>query len=81
MKASVITEPRGPETLIYGDRPDRIRGHHQAPRPGETEEQRKARDGREFAALQASPFFDLWASAGIDETLSALHENLVVGDG
>ena len=81
MTAIVITESRGPETLIYGDRPDRIRGHQQAPRPGETEEQRKARDRREFAALQASPFFDLWASAGIDEILSALHEKLVVGDG
>ncbi len=60
---------------------DRIRGHQQAARPGETEEQRKARDRREFAALQASPFFDLWASAGIDGTLSALHETLGVGDG
>jgi hypothetical protein len=31
-------------------------------------------------ALQGSPFFDLWASAGIDEILSALYEKLVVGD-
>ncbi len=35
---------------------------------------------REFAALQNSPFFDLWACAGIDEILSALYERLVVGD-
>jgi hypothetical protein len=59
---------------------DRIRRHQQAIRPGETEDQAKGRSAREFAALQASPFFDLWASAGIDEILSALHEKLVVGD-
>jgi len=59
---------------------DRIRGRQQAARPGETEEQTKARSQREFVALQASPFFDLWACAAIDEILSALHEKLVVGD-
>jgi hypothetical protein len=60
---------------------DRIRAHQQAARPGESEEQRRQRDQREFLALQSSPFFDLWASAGIDEILSALHERLVVGAG
>ena len=59
---------------------DRIRSHQQARRPGETGEQAKERSAREFLALQNSPFFDLWASAGIDEILSALHEKLVVGD-
>ncbi|PYM39319.1 MAG: hypothetical protein DME17_01695 [Candidatus Rokuibacteriota bacterium] len=59
---------------------DRIRGHQQAARPGESEEQRKERDRREFLALQGSPFFDVWACAGIDETLSALYEKMVVGD-
>jgi hypothetical protein len=34
---------------------------------------------REFAAMQASPFFDLWASAGIDEILSGLYERRVLG--
>jgi hypothetical protein len=34
---------------------------------------------QEFAALQASSFFDLWASAGIDEILSALHRKLLLG--
>jgi len=58
---------------------DRIRGSMQAARPGETKEQAKARDGREFPVLQASPFFDVWASAGIDEILSALYEKIVVG--
>ena len=33
---------------------------------------------REFAAMQASPFFDVWASAAVDEILSALYEKRVV---
>jgi hypothetical protein len=59
---------------------DLIRSHQQAQRPGETAEQAKERSAREFLALQNSAFFDLWASAGIDEILSALHEKLLVGD-
>jgi len=59
---------------------DRIRGHQQAPRSGEAAEQAKERAMREFVALQASPFFDVWASAAIAEILSALHEKLLVGD-
>ena len=58
---------------------DYIRGHQQAARPGETAEQTSERSRKEFAALLASPFFDVWASAGVDEILSALHEKLVVG--
>ena len=59
---------------------DRIRGHMAAARPGESKEQAKERDAREFLVLQGSPFFDVWACAGIDEILSALYERLVVGD-
>jgi hypothetical protein len=59
---------------------DRIRSHQQAARPGETEEQARDRGMREFLAMQNSPFFDLWATAGADEILSALYEKLVVGD-
>src|SRR5262245_28351513 len=58
---------------------DRIRGHQQAARPGESAEHAAERSRNEFAALQASPFFDLWACAAVDEILSALHEKLVVG--
>ena len=58
---------------------DRIRSSQQTARAGETAEQAKARGAVEFAALQNSPFFDLWASAGVDEILSALHEKLTVG--
>ena len=57
---------------------DRIRTHQQSTRPGETAEQAKERGMREFGALQASPFFDLWACAGVDEILSALYEKLTV---
>jgi hypothetical protein len=34
---------------------------------------------REWAALQQGPFFPMWASATVDEILSALHERMVVG--
>ena len=57
---------------------DRIRGHMMTPQPGETPEQAQERGWQEFVALQASPFFDVWASAGIDEILSGLYEKLVV---
>jgi hypothetical protein len=53
---------------------DDIRGRMSAPKSGETPEQAKERSGKEFVALQGSPFFDLWASAGIDEILTALYE-------
>ncbi len=57
---------------------DYIREHMWARRPGESEAQAKERDRREFVALQGSPFFDVWASAGIDEILAALYEKLTV---
>lgn len=59
---------------------DRVRGYQQAARSGESEEQANARNLREFAAMQSSPFFDLWASASIDEILSGLYEKLTVPD-
>jgi hypothetical protein len=33
---------------------------------------------RDWGALQESPFFTLWASAAVDEILSALHERLLI---
>jgi hypothetical protein len=56
---------------------DRVLGALRKPRPGETEEQSKARGGREIATLLESPFFDVWARAGIAEIISGLHERLV----
>jgi Thioredoxin len=58
---------------------DWIRAQQNNARPGETAEQAKARATQDFAALQASPFFDIWASAAIDEILSGLHEKVVFG--
>ena len=57
---------------------DYIRSHMWAPRAGETAAQAKERDQREFVELQRSPFFDIWASAAIDEILAALYEKLAV---
>jgi len=57
---------------------DRIRGHQQADRSGENADQARERGMREFGAMQASPFFDVWASAAVDEILSALYEKRVV---
>jgi hypothetical protein len=57
---------------------DRIRGYQQAARAGESDAQAHDRGMREFAAMQASPFFDLWASVAIDEILSAIYEKLTV---
>jgi hypothetical protein len=63
---------------IY-DKDALVYGHIRVPRPGETPEATGARVEREFGALQASPFFRIWASAGADEILSALHERIVLG--
>src|SRR5262245_51820996 len=58
---------------------ERVIGHLRAARAGETGEQTKTRGGREIAALLESPFFDVWAEAGVAEILSRLHERLVTG--
>ena len=57
---------------------DRVLRALRAARAGETEEQSKARGGRDIGALLESPFFDIWAEAGISEILSALHEHLLI---
>jgi hypothetical protein len=57
---------------------DVIRGHQNAARPGETEAQTRDRAQHEFVAMQQSPFFDIWASAAIDEIISGIYEKLTV---
>jgi hypothetical protein len=58
----------------------RIAEAMQVARPGESREQAWDRFIRDWRALQEeSPFFRMWASAAIDEMLSALHERLVIG--
>ena len=56
-----------------------VNGHIRAPRAGESPEQTQERGDREFMALQATPFFRIWACSGVDEILSALHERLLLG--
>jgi thioredoxin family protein len=56
---------------------DGVIAHLRAARSSETADQAKARAGREISALLESPFFDVWAQAGIAEILSALHERIV----
>ena len=56
-----------------------VYGHIRKPQPGEAPEQTQERGNREFFALQASPFFEIWACAGIDEILSSLHRRLLLG--
>jgi hypothetical protein len=58
---------------------DAVVGRIRAARPGETPEQAGQRGNREFMALQGSPFFKIWACAGVDEIISALHERMVLG--
>jgi hypothetical protein len=57
---------------------DRLVAKIRGPRAGETPEQTKTRGGRDFFAMLETPFYDVWASAGIDEILSALHERQVL---
>jgi Thioredoxin len=58
---------------------DRVVGSLRTPRPGEAKEQAQERGNREFMELQGSPFFRVWACAGVDEMLSMLHERIRVG--
>jgi thioredoxin family protein len=53
---------------------ERLAAVMQVARPGETREQAWERFIRDWAAMQQSPFFRLWAAAAIDEMLSALYE-------
>jgi len=50
-----------------------------APKPVESPDQTRARADREFGELQRSPFWRVWASAAVDEIVSALHRKLVLG--
>jgi hypothetical protein len=54
--------------------------HIRAPRPGESEDQTRARSDREFNALIDSPFWSIWTSAAVDEIVSALHRKAVLGE-
>jgi hypothetical protein len=57
---------------------DTIRGAQNAARPGESPEQAAERAQREFVAMQQSAFFDVWASAAVDEIITAIYQKLTV---
>ena len=58
---------------------DRIRGQLGVPKPAETPEQTRERSAREFQELQDSAYFRIWASAAVDEIISALHRRMLLG--
>ena len=62
-------------------RKERVIGHLRSARDGESVDAARQRSGREIGALLDSPFFDVWAHAGIAEILSGLHERLTVDAG
>ncbi len=47
--------------------------------PASAEQATEERAEREFQAVQASPFFQIWACAAVDEIVSALHRRLLLG--
>jgi hypothetical protein len=57
----------------------RLAAAMQVARPEENREQARERFIRDWGALQRSPFFPMWASAAVDEIVSALHERIVAG--
>jgi hypothetical protein len=58
---------------------DRLRAALNAPAPGETPEQAKARGDKAFVAMLGSPFFDVWRAAALAEWTSMLYERIRVG--
>jgi hypothetical protein len=60
-------------------RKERLAAAMQAPRPGEGADEVWPRFMGDWRALQSSAFPKMWASAAIDEMLSALHEMAVTG--
>jgi hypothetical protein len=59
----------------------RLAAAMQAAARGENREQAWEQFIRDWGALQALPFYQMWAGAAVDEMLSALHERLVVATG
>jgi hypothetical protein len=53
--------------------------HIRSPKPGESPEATRARVDREFGELQKSAFWRIWASATVDQIISALHRKAVLG--
>jgi len=60
-------------------RKDRVRPALSTQTPGESKDEFAKRSLSEFFAFQQSPFFQLYASAAVDEIIAMLHERLRVG--
>jgi thiol-disulfide isomerase/thioredoxin len=58
---------------------DRIVARIRDPLPGESAQDATARTGPAFQNLQDSEFFRVWASAAVDEMISALHRRQLLG--
>ena len=58
---------------------DRVVGRIREARPGESSDQTQARSAAEFRELQESELFRIWASAAVDQIISALHRRLLLG--
>jgi hypothetical protein len=59
---------------------DRVAGFIRTARPGEPAGEAMERGARDFQSLQDGPFFRIWASAGVDEIISALHRKVLLGE-
>lgn len=58
---------------------DRIQAKIREPKPGEAPAQTRDRFAKEFQELQDSAYFRIWASAAVDEMISALHRRMLLG--
>jgi hypothetical protein len=63
---------------IY-DKDRLVTEHIRGARQGETPDQTRDRGNREFQELQDSAYFRIWASAAVDEIVSALHRRMLLG--
>jgi hypothetical protein len=57
-----------------------VMNHIRAPKPGETPEQTLQRGNQEFGELTRGPMWRIWASAAVDEIISALHRRMMLGE-
>jgi hypothetical protein len=58
---------------------DRVVAQVRAAKPDESAEETQQRGARDFGELQTGPFFRVWASAAVDEMISALHRRWLIG--
>lgn len=57
---------------------DRLAEHRLIPRGDESPEEANSRSNEEFAAMLATPMYDVWATAAVSEMIAALFERLTI---